>query len=319
MHYMQTDTWAAVKQAYGWRYKKSPLAVHGLDEVGIYSRAVPGLGRLYYVPNLDGVTLENAADFSGQIRQAVSNGFAIKLELYQPYDEQLLAALEKAGWRKARKHVQYRHTVQVDLKPDEQAILAGFKKRCRYEIKKSQSMGVVVEEAKPTDGNLQAMYELMQATSRRNKFYIRDNKFTMQYWQAFREKGSLRLFFARHQGDTLAGAVVLIHGDKAWYKDGGSVRTKASHLAPRLLQWEIMRALKAGGVKTYDLGGIPDPASYESSSMPGIYVFKAGYAREAVRFMPALELPLSRRHKLWPKAEPQWLRIYNLFAGNLWY
>jgi len=118
------------------------------------------------------------------------------------------------------------------------------------------------------------MYELMQVTSTRNKFYIRDMKFTMAYWQKFNQLGQLKLFFAKHEDDLLSGAIILTSNKLAWYKDGGSTRVKSNLMAARLLQWEAMKALKKAGVNTYDLGGIPSPESHHTSSMHGIYVFK---------------------------------------------
>lgn len=318
-HYMQTDLWGDIKQPQGWRYQEITVPDDVLPYAGAYVRRVPGLGKLYYLPNVEGVTVGNAAAMTTRLREAAKGGFALKLELYQPYDEELLQKLKSEGWHEAVRHIQYRHTILIDLVQDEQALLMSFKKRCRYEIKKSQEAGVTVEQAEPTDDNLQTMYELMHATSRRNKFYIRDKQFSMRYWKKFREEGQLKLFFAKHEGDTLAGAVVLTNNGTAWYKDGGSVRQKSNLMAPRLLQWEIMRALKGSGTRQYDLGGIPDPAKYQESSMPGIYVFKAGYSREHVMLMPTLELGLKKTYKLWPKAEPQWLRAYNFFARKLWY
>ena len=60
-----------------------------------------------------------------------------------------------------------------------------FKSRGRYEVLQAQKFGVEIEEADPTDANLQKMYELMRVTSTRNKFYIRDSKFSMAYWKVF--------------------------------------------------------------------------------------------------------------------------------------
>jgi lipid II:glycine glycyltransferase (peptidoglycan interpeptide bridge formation enzyme) len=141
----------------------------------------------------------------------------------------------------------------------------------------------------------------------------------MTYLKKFAEAKQLKLFFAYHDDELLAGSIILTNGDQAWNKDGGSTRTKANLMAPRLVQWEAMKALKKLGVKEYDLGGIPNPVNHQGSSIPGIYIFKSGFSKEYSTLMPTLELPLSARYKLWPKAEKQWLRIYNLFAHNLWW
>ena len=309
-HYMQTELWAGVKQRFGWKY-----SLH--NDVIAYNRSVPGVGKLCYVPGVMGVT--DPEELTESVKAQAGKSFAVRLELNQPYDEDLLKAFEYAGWKASHKHVQYRHTVTVDLSLKEDDIWMSFKSRGRYEVLQAQKFGVVVEEAETTDANLQKMYELMKVTSVRNKFYIRDSKFTMAYWKAFSKKGQLKLFFARHEDDILAGAVILTNGELAWYKDGGSVRLKSNMMAARLLQWEAMKSLKKAGITSYDLGGIPAPESHQDSSMRGIYVFKSAYSKESVELMPTLELPLSLRYKLWPKAEKQWLRAYNFIARNLWW
>lgn len=309
-HYMQSQLWADVKQRFGWKY-----AEH--DGLIIYSRSIPGVGKLLYAPGVTNVS--DPALFTEVIKRHAGKAFGARLELNQVHNEELLEQFRQAGWKMSQKHVQYRHTVTVDLSQKEDDIWMSFKSRGRYEVLQAQKFGVVIEEAEPTDANLQKMYDLMKVTSTRNKFYIRDLKFSMYYWKAFAQKGQLKLFFAKHEDDVLAGAVILTNGELAWYKDGGSVRVKSNMMAARLLQWEAMKNLKKDCITTYDLGGIPAPESHQDSSMRGIYVFKTAYSKESVELMPTLELPLSKRYKLWPKAEKQWLRAYNLFAHNLWW
>ena len=307
---MQTELWAKVKQRFGWKYTLQ-------NNIIAYIRSVPSLGRLYYIPGVMGLT--DPAQFTNDIKNHAKKAFAVRLELNQLYDDDLVKKFVQEGWKASHKHVQYRHTVLIDLTKNQEDIWMSFKSRGRYEVLQAQKFGVEVEEAEPTNVNLQKMYELMKVTSARNKFFIRDATFSMAYWKAFAEQGQLKLFFAKHAGNILAGAVILISGELAWYKDGGSVRIKSNMMAARLLQWEAIKSLKQAGVKTYDLGGIPAPESHHDSSMHGIYVFKTAYSKESVALMPTLELPLSTKYKFWPKAEKQWLRAYNLFAHNLWW
>jgi lipid II:glycine glycyltransferase (peptidoglycan interpeptide bridge formation enzyme) len=320
VHYMQTAAWAGVKAGYGW---PSDELLSGLVSGGVlrvYKRSIPGVGKLFYCPGVAGVTSELASEFTEFIqKQYKGRGFGVRLELNQVRDEELLTSLKQAGWRTAKSHVQYRDTVVVDLGLNENDIWMSLKSRGRYEVLQAQKFGVESAEVEPTDKNLSKMYDLLQTTSTRNKFYIRDKKFTMDYWRKFADQNMLKLFFATHEGDLLAGATVIINKDLAWYKEGGSVREKSHMMAARALQWEVMKALKKAGVKTYDFGGIPSPSSHQTSSMHGIYVFKTAFSKQTIELMPTLELPLSMRYKLWPKAEKQWLRVYNLFAHNLWW
>lgn len=319
-HYMQTALWAGVKKRYGWSHYEAAVPELPTGKLIVYTRRVPGLGTVCYAPGVYGLHVKNIPSVTKLLQQtAPKNAFAFRLEASDPLVHETFEALKKQGWKKTLKHVQYRHTVLIDLALPDDQLWMSLKSRGRYEILQAEKFGVVPAEVEPTDENLEKMYELMQITSSRNAFFIRDKAFTYAYWQAFREAGRLRLFFATHEADTLAGAIVLTSGTHAWYKDGGSVRLKSNLMAARLLQWDIIKTLKKQGFTQYDLGGIPDPESHQDSSMKGIYVFKTAYSKNTVPLTPTLELPLSKKYALWPKAEKQWLRAYNFFAHNLWW
>jgi lipid II:glycine glycyltransferase (peptidoglycan interpeptide bridge formation enzyme) len=320
VHYMQLPAWSSVKSQFGWTTESIDCASLDTSPIEVYTRSVPSVGKFFYIPGLNAVSVHSADTFTTEIKERYSKkGFALRLELNQLYDDKLVQILEHAGWKQTVRHLQYRHTIQIDLSLSEENIWMSFKSRGRYEVLQAQKFGVKIVHEDPTDDNLQKMYELMQVTSSRNRFYIRDMKFTMSYWRKFRDEGKLKLFFAWHEHDLLSGAIILTNDTLAWYKDGGSVRTKSQMMGSRLLQWEVMKYLKQDGVELYDLGGIPEPDSQQTSSMHGIYVFKTGFSKHTVALMPTIELPLSKRYMLWPRAESNWLRIYNLFAHSLWY
>ena len=319
-HYMQTRLWANIKKQYGWKNYQVVVPELPAGSVTVYTRRVPGLGTVCYAPGLYGINEKNVTALTEAIKKtAPKSAFVFRLESNDRASNEVLSALQQAAWKKTAKHVQYRHTVQLDLTLPDNDLWMSLKSRGRYEILQAEKFGVVPEEVETTDENLEKMYELMQITSSRNAFFIRDKDFTMAYWKAFREAGQLRLFFASHEADTLAGAVVITNGIHAWYKDGGSVRLKSKLMAARLLQWDIVKTLKKQGFTQYDLGGIPEPDTHQDSSMKGIYVFKTAYSKDTISLLPTLELPLSKSYTLWPKAEKQWLRAYNFFAHNLWW
>jgi lipid II:glycine glycyltransferase (peptidoglycan interpeptide bridge formation enzyme) len=317
-HYIQTQIWADVKKESGWKNHK--LRTSDGSTFFVYERTIPTLGKLFYMPCIDGITTANAESFTKLLKEKFAKkGFVLRLELHQIKDDTLMSKLTELGWKISQTHAQYRHTILIDLSPTEEEIWMSFKSRGRYEVLQAQKAGVVVNEVDPNSNNLKRMYDLMALTSDRNKFFIRDKAFTMLYWNKFAAVGQLKLFFATLDDEVLAGSIILINGTEAWNKDGGSTREKAHAMAPRLIQWEVMKVLKKEGIKTYDLGGIADPESFKNSRIPGIYIFKSGFSKETTAFMPTLELPLSSKYVLWPKGEKQWLRIYNLFAHNLWW
>ncbi len=318
-HYMQSSAWGESKAHSQWPVSR--LVVHLNDRVlpiQVFSRTVPGLGRLHYAPEVSGITKASIPAVTTQILSQYNKGMVFKLELYQPYDDDLIEAFQKNGWLRANS-VQHRDTVIVDLSGSEEDLFARLKKRARYEVRVAQRNNVRVEKVEINQDRLNLLAELMGITAKRSGAFFRKDTYTNKYWHAFARRNQGSLYFAWHDMDLLAGAYVASYGKNAWYKDGGSVRHKSNLMGPRYLQWEIMRDLQSQAVKQYDLSGIPATEDVEKSSMKGLYVFKTGFSNESVKLMPAMELPLSKRHQLWPKAEQHFLRLYSGFRKDFWY
>lgn len=313
-HYMQTSLWAEIKSKHGWSSQKIELTG---KKVLVYTRKIPIFGVVAYVPGCPFIDKDDVKAFTSEIKRLVKAKI-VRIEQFEELDETLERFLE-SGWKKAKKNIQYRFTVQMDLKPSEKEIFSNLKSRGRYEVKKAQSEGVEINQVDTSKDNFSIMYDLLEVTSKRNKFYIRDLEFMQEYWGTFAKAGKLKLFFAYYNSKIVAGAVVIVNDKKAWYKDGGSLRDGAQVMAPRLLQWEIAKNLKKDGFEVYDLGGIPNPDKHQDSSMHGVYVFKSAYAKKPTIFMPTLDLEIGVLARYFSIIEKQWLRVYNTLRHEFWW
>lgn len=318
-HYMQSSAWGQSKSGSGWPVFRLEVSVKkGILPVQVFDRSVPAFGRLYYAPEVSGVRAECLPELTHQIRVSYKKALAFKLELYQPYDEKLIAAFRDNGWLVANS-VQHRSTVIVNLKVNEAQLFGSLKKRARYEVRVAQRNGVYVEKVEPTSNNFKKLTELMDTTKKRTGAFFRSSEYVSRYHASFAKANQGSLYFAYHDGDLLAGAYVVQFGKNAWYKDGGSVREKSSFMAPRYLQWEIMRDLRARGLYQYDLSGVPSENEIQTSSMKGLHSFKTGFSKSTVNFMPSMELPLGIRYPAWPKSERHLLRLYSGLRNDFWY
>ena len=318
-HYMQSSAWGESKTRSQWPVSRLIVDTDGkLVPIQVFSRTVPGMGRVHYAPEVSGVDQQNISAITQQLKSQYGRGLLFKLEPYQEYSEELISAFTENGWRIANS-VQYRNTVVVDLEGTEEEMFARLKKRARYEVRVAERNNVRVEKVAVTPEKLNLLAELMNITAKRSGAFFRKNTYTSKYWQAFAKSGQGSLYFAWHGMDLLAGAFVIQYGQTAWYKDGGSVRHKSNLMGPRFLQWEIMKDLQSQGIKSYDLCGIPAENERETSSMKGLYTFKTAFAHDTVQLMPAMELPFGKRYSLWPKSERNFLRLYSGFTKDFWY
>ncbi|MDR1586961.1 MAG: peptidoglycan bridge formation glycyltransferase FemA/FemB family protein [Treponema sp.] len=181
---------------------------------------------------------------------------------------------------RAAADIQPPDTVLVDLTPSGDKILAAMKPKWRYNIGLAEKRGVTV--IRSGEDGLGVFYALLAETAARDGIAVH----SLEYYRALFEvmngppgpggNAELRLYLAKHEGDTLAAALTLFRGDRATYLYGASSGLKRNLMAPYALQWRAMKDAKAAGCTVYDLFGIP-PFDDPSHPMTGLYRFKTGF------------------------------------------
>jgi lipid II:glycine glycyltransferase (peptidoglycan interpeptide bridge formation enzyme) len=256
-------------------------------------------------------------------RSAFPGAFCVQVEPELADTPANRLGLTSLGLRKAEDVQISRATAIVDLAPDEDAMLASFKPKTRYNIRLAGRRGVIVEPVPCDAARVTAMYGLMAAALQRAGFPLRPQAYYSGYWRLFEASGQGQLFLARLGEEVLAGAFVIHLGDRAWYKDGGSYTQRHELMAPHLVQWEAMRWLRARGVRSYDLFAVPSQEQLATGDHPlgGLLQFKAGFTTDIREFVGTWELVLDeRRHRLWKWAgEPLVRRLRWRVRGDLLY
>jgi lipid II:glycine glycyltransferase (peptidoglycan interpeptide bridge formation enzyme) len=300
-HILQSRAWGEFKRRHGWLplYWRDDAVARGLS-VLVLQRSLPGLGRLWYVPKGPGVcdaaALRAAVAGLSQTRRA----FTVKVEPEIEESEAAARSLRAIGLVKSPRDVQItRATILVDLRRDEDDLLASFKPKTRYNIRLAQRRGVTVERVAATDANVDTMYGLMVATQSRAGFTLRPKRYFSEYWRLHEAAGQGQLLFASWGGQVLAGIYVTFIGRKGWYKDGGSTKEHSELMAPHLLQWEAMRWLRSRDVESYDLVAVP-PRDQLRPDHPlfGLYRFKSGFNETVTEFVGTWDAVVDRRRNL---------------------
>ena len=294
---LQTRAWGEFKRAHRWAPRYLVSAAEPAIAVLVLRHSVPGLGALGYVPKGPGIAdLAQLPALLDGLRTTAGFAFAIKVEPEIEESTAATTAMRDMGLEKSRHDVQIsRATIIVDLRPDENALLASFKPKCRYNIRLAQRRGVTVSPVPLDDKCIDTMYELMASTRDRAGFTLRSKTYFSQYWHLHAAAGQGQLFFASLDGEVLAGVFATFIGKKAWYKDGGSTKQHSDVMAPHLLQWEVMRWLRQRGVEAYDLVAVP-PAAELTPAHPlyGLYRFKSGFSERITEYVGTWDLPISR-------------------------
>jgi len=217
---LQTRAWGEFKRRHGWlpKYLVGDLAGGRVAMLAL-RRRVLGVGELWYLPKGPGVAdLEQLAGLVEQLRSQ-PRVFAVKVEPEIEDSPSATTELKRLGLTKSRRDVQItRATIIVEIGDDDEALLASFKPKTRYNIRLAARRGVHVEAVPATDSNVDTMYALMASTRDRAGFTLRPKAYFRGYWQLQEAAGQGQLFFARLDGEVLAGLYATFLGTKAWYK-----------------------------------------------------------------------------------------------------
>ncbi len=319
--FLQSDFWSCFKVEHGWTSCRLDLTLDDSSQSSallVLVRRIPGGSCFGYVPHGPELDVPHndrvllLAQLSEKLRPFLPRHcFFIR---YDPpwYNLETMSGEEAAvpshdvdavrpvvgrPFRRAIADVQPPDTVFVDLSPDEDAILATMKPKWRYNVRLAEKKGVVVEQA--GQEAVHEFYDLYRATSRRDKIALHPESYYLRLFSLAQERRmagmvgtpDIRLWVARHEGQSLAAIITLFRGSDAVYLYGASSDEKRNLMPAYALQWEAMRAAKTAGCTRYDLFGIP-PNDDPSHPMAGLYKFKTGFGGTIAHRAGSWDYPL---------------------------
>lgn len=161
----------------------------------------------------------------------------------------------------------------VNLRLSDEAQRKSFDQTWRRQLNKSEKAGLSFEYAGPERiAEFDALYTVM---TDRKQFTDHSAYETVPALMAMDEP-SLRpeLFFVRHEGELVAGALIFKAGDRAVYLYGATNDKALPLRAGYFMHWHIIRWLRDNTQATwYDLGG--------TDGFQGLHQFKKGMVGEA--------------------------------------
>ncbi len=190
--------------------------------------------------------------------------------------------------RQANSWFEPRTTLMIDLQLSESELLAQMKPKGRYNIRLAKRHGVVVR-SDCTVAGIEDFLGLYQQTIERQK--IRGERAT--YLRALCDRSvavdSADIFFAEHQGQRLATALVVYNGDRATYLFGGSSEEQRQVMAAYALHFEAMIAARKRQCRWYDFYGISPPDG-RFRKWDAITKFKRKFGGYEFNFVPSLDI-----------------------------
>ena len=303
IHLLQTGAWGELKSGFGW---KPVRVVSGNIGAQILFRKLPLGFTIAYIPkaNIDQSLLL-------EIDSACNQNRAIFLKLEpDSWNDSPLPAGEGPGVRVSPHNIQPPRTIIINIKDDEDAILARMKQKTRYNIRLAEKKRVTVR----VWGDIESFHKMMLVTGGRDGFGVHSLEYYKRAYEFLHSKGMCEILVAEYEGKSLAALFVARNGNHAYYLYGASTDEERNRMPTYLLQWEAMKWAKARGCGEYDLWGVPDEdeatleANFETrhDGLWGVYRFKRGFGGELKRGAQAMDRVYN----------PLLYRAYLTFIGN---
>lgn len=204
------------------------------------------------------------------------------------------SALARIGLVATPRHVQMPGTRVIDLRSGIDAARSGWDRDTRNLVRRAAREGVEVEVA---DGGhadaISQLHRMMLDVASRGGFTPRPLRFLTAYGRSSGDRVFICL--GHWQGRIIAGALVGLVGDRAYYQFAGSLREpELRHAnAPYGVMDRVITECTARGALSLDLCGVnekDDPVA--DPRWEGLSSFKRGFGGEAVRHPPVASLVL---------------------------
>jgi len=192
----------------------------------------------------------------------------------------------------------------VDTGLDEKALRASLSQSWRHNLKQAERNEMEICFRKPAEG-LPDFLALHDAMIARKKFIDREPLHLLPRIFEQLPSSCCQIVTASYQGEVVAGAVIILAGDVAYYLYGASADAALNLRAGYAMHWRIAGWLAEQGIGWYDLG----------DGFGHLRQFKHGFAGKAGAILTATEFDRA----LTPQARLLGSAIYSArnFVGTL--
>jgi Acetyltransferase (GNAT) domain len=235
----------------------------------------------------------------------------LRFWVYDVSDDVYGAVLAEGGWKEARP---LHRTYILDLSRSESQLRAALDKKWRANLRKAEQCGLVVAQRNDQAG-IRMFLDLHRQMRERKRFVTMFTAMLPDLYRKLPDGLRPHLFVCWQDGVPIAAAIVSALGHRAFSLNAATGDGALAVRAGYLLQWTIVRWLKASGqCRWYDL--------CVGTSTPGVRQFKRGLAGARAPEIVMTELAAcpdrlsalivgaaSRLHELRRKLRGPWARF----------
>ncbi|OGG18384.1 hypothetical protein A2721_00355 [Candidatus Gottesmanbacteria bacterium RIFCSPHIGHO2_01_FULL_47_48] len=217
----------------------------------------------------------------------------IRISPWVEVTEENREAYRQLGFRDAPTIMHAEETWLIPISGSEEEILAGMRKTHRNLVRRAGREGVEIEIIRDVGGigEIGELYDLQLEAAKRHGFVPFSQKYLEMEFETFAKDGQCALFLGKHQGETLAAAVIVFYGKFAFYLQSGSKTTNVP--VNYALQWEVIAEAKRRGCEIYNMWGV---SAENRANEQGLLMFKSGFGGFRKNYLHAQDLVLSPKY-----------------------
>ena len=300
-NFQQSLEWGNVKES--WR-NEVVLAEDKdgkiIGSISVLIRKIPIFGNLMYSSRGPVCNIHDQdviMELTKGLRELAKKekAFVLKIEPdIKSDDKEFREIAESAGFKikddakNFSEEIQPRYVFRLDLKgKTEEQIFENFHSKTRYNIRLATKKGVEIKEGSKED--LKEFHKIMIETGTRDGFIVRPLSYFEKMYDCL-APNHMKLLMAYHEGQAIAGIILIIYGNKTWYLYGASSNSYRNIMPNYLLQWEGIKSAIASGHDMYDFRGVSGVVD-ESHPQYGLYRFKKGFGAEFTEFIGEIYIP----------------------------
>lgn len=228
--------------------------------------------------------------------------------------------MTKAKLKKATTHVQAENKWILDISDDEEKVLKEMEKSTRYEIKKSEKEGVVVNSSTEIK-DYEEFEKIFLETVKRQKFIPHPIAYYKKQFEILSSSNNYRVFLAKKDSKTISCALIGLFGDTAFYLHAGSMNDREINklMGPQAVVWGAIKYAKSLNMKYFDFWGITTSKN-PKDPWSGFTRFKKGFGGSLFKTIRAYDLPLSPMYvpiSILEKYREVWGNMYYKIKGIL--
>lgn len=259
-HHEQSSSFARNRESYRFRTARIGVSEKGhlVGGAQFIYRWVPFAGRFGTVPQGPLVDQHRT-----DVAEALIHALRTQARELRIRRLRVVSYAEDDFWRPLLTHHGFaaggyrwttRETALLRLDRSNEDMLAAMKPKCRYWIRLAQRKGVRIVPGQEAD--LDEFYVLKRSTANRQGFVTFPTQYFKDTWRTFSPHNKIKLFLAHYDGEPVAGILVTVIGNCAYYGWGGLSKQKQDVGANYLAHWEAIQWARSVGCASYDFAGL---------------------------------------------------------------